>query len=77
MFLNERPGSPKLLLTQTVILRLGDHRLKPEFGFAVWTLHVDVRSGLFPREKVKSKAPIAKYGRTHELSLGRCRSVCT
>jgi hypothetical protein len=77
MFLNECAGRPKLLLTQAVILRLGDHRLKPEFGFAVRALHVDVHSGLLSREKVKSKAPVAKYRRTHELSLCRCWSVGT
>jgi len=77
MPLNECAGGPKLLLTQTVILRLSDHRLKPELGFAVWTLHVNVHAGLFPREKAKSKAPVAKYGRTHVASLSRCGSEGT
>jgi len=72
MSFNKRAGDSKLLFAQAVILRLSDHRLKPEFSFAVRTLHVNVHSGLFPGEKVKPEAPITKYCRAHNVNSVRC-----
>jgi hypothetical protein len=40
-----------------------------ELGLAVWTLHMDVHSGPFTREKVKSKAADAKNSGTHETPI--------
>jgi hypothetical protein len=43
MSFNQGSSYPKLLFIQTVILRLSDDRLKPEFGFPIRALHVDER----------------------------------
>ncbi len=72
MSFNKRSGGPKLLFALAVILRLSDHGLKPEFSFAIRTLHMNVHSRLFPREKVKPEAPIAKYCRAHSVNSVRC-----
>jgi uncharacterized DUF497 family protein len=54
-----------LLVRQTIIVRQGNRWLKPKFGLAVGTLHVNVYPGLFAREKVKPKAAIAEYCGAH------------
>ena len=43
---NKQFGRMKLLLTQTVILRLRNRRLKPKFRFPVRALHVHVHTRL-------------------------------
>src|SRR5258708_33516102 len=42
-----------LLVHQTVIVRQRNGWLKPQLSLAVWTLHMNVHSGLFSREKSK------------------------
>ena len=54
-----------LLVRQTVIVRQRNGWLKPELSLAVWAMHMNVHSGLFSREKVKSKATIAENCGTH------------
>jgi hypothetical protein len=61
---------PDLLIRQTVIVRQRNGWLKPELSLAVWTLHVNVHSGLFAREKVKSEATIAEYCGAHRKPNG-------
>ena len=65
MCLYKRFDRAQLLFTQAVILRLSSHRLKPEFSLTARTLHVYMHSRLFTGDKVKSKAPVSKYGRAH------------
>src|SRR5258708_9490291 len=64
-----------LLVRQAVIVRQRNRWLKPELSLAVRTLHVNVHPGLFSREKVKSKAPIAENCGTHGCPITRRRSV--
>jgi hypothetical protein len=67
--LNKNLSVPNLPIAQAVILRQCDHWLKPELGLPVPTGHVDVHTGLFTREEVKSEGTIAEYGGAHGLIL--------
>src|SRR5258708_2066936 len=64
-----------LLVRQAVIVRQRNRWLKPELSLAVRTLHMNVHPGLFSREKVKSKAPIAENCGTHGCPITPRRSV--
>jgi hypothetical protein len=53
------------MVSQTVVLGKGYLRLKPEFGFPVRTLDVNVHTGLFQGEEESPERPFSK-----ESSLG-------
>ncbi len=60
---------PNLPIAQAMILRQGDHRLKPELRLPVYARHMDVHAGLFAGEEVKPKGAIAEDGGAHGLIL--------
>jgi len=54
-----------LPLGQAVIVRQLDFGFKPEFGFAICALHMDMHSRLLAREEVEAKAILAEDGGAH------------
>jgi hypothetical protein len=65
MYLHKQFRRPNLPLCKTVVICQRYRRLQPEFGLAIRTLHMNMHTGFFTREKVKPIAAVTEYRGTH------------
>ena len=63
--LDQSLSDPKLSLVHADILRHFDEWLKPELGFAIGAMHMNVHARLLAREKVEAITGLSEYRGTH------------
>jgi len=74
MFFNKSPNGRKLSAPQTIIIWQVNLSFKPELGFTVAPMDMNLHSRLFAGKEEEPKARLAKYFRTHASSLSVPRS---